>query len=171
MKKRYYVYAHYNNNNELFYIGKGTNNRDEDPTMRNQEWLNEARNGFTSKVIADDLNNKQAFLIEQAVIRALENDNLTNKKIPGDIVIPYWKKPNKPQHHIHSNTNIDDAITILENKIKLHSLSQKEIDFLQLPKDKLNKEEKKSRQRLLAKRYKLTELEKRLKRAKELTYV
>ena len=28
-----------------------------------------------------------------------------------------------------------------------------------------------SRQRLLAKRYKLTELEKRMKRAKELTYV
>ena len=45
MKKRYYVYAHYNSKGELFYVGKGCNGRDEDLNQRSKEWLAEAKDG------------------------------------------------------------------------------------------------------------------------------
>lgn len=167
MKKRYYVYAHYNQEGKLFYIGKGTRNRDEDPTMRNKEWLYEAKEGYTSTIIADNLNNKQALLIEQAVIKALNNEGLVNKKIPSSIVVPYWKKPNSPQYNVSVNTPIKDAILCIEKQIEKHSLTQDEIDFLKIPRNSLNNKDKYKRSKIMAKKYKLKELHIRLNKAKK----
>ena len=168
MKKRYYVYAHYNEDGKLFYIGKGTNGRSESFFARSKEWLNEAKDGFTPKIIADNLSDKQAYLIEQAVIRALEPGDLTNKKIPSDVILPYWKVDNKPQYHVHVNTKKEDIIRILENKIAYHALSQEELDFLDTPKKELDEEGKKRHTRLYYKRVKVEDYKKRLERAKVL---
>ena len=109
MKKRYYVYAHYKSNGELFYVGKGCGNRGESPSNRSQEWVNEAKEGFTTTIIANDLNNKQAFLIEQSVIRAMNPTGLVNKKIPSSIVEPYWKKKNQ-NRHVSTTSSYEDAL-------------------------------------------------------------
>ena len=168
MKKRYYVYAHYDEKGKLFYIGKGTRNRDETPCQRSKEWINEAKNGFTSVIIADNLNNKQAFLIEQATIRALNPQGLVNKKIPSDVVLPYWKQPNLPKHYVSTTTDIKHAIQLIENKIEKYSLSEEETQFLKIPRKELSDQNKKRRVKLQMQQVKLKELNLRLKKAKSL---
>ena len=167
MKKRYYVYAHYKPNGELFYIGKGTGDRNESVIARNKEWLNEAKNGFTTVIIADNLNNKQAFLIEQSVIRAMNPIGLSNKKVPSNAVEPYWKK-NKPQYHVNITTPIDKAVQAIKlqiNKISFNDIEQ--VLLMKTPKE-LNQKEIKIRQKAQSKTQKLRELRKRLDRAEKI---
>ena len=167
MKKRYYVYAHYKPNGELFYVGKGTGNRNETPTARSEEWLNEAKDGFNTAIIADNLNNKQAFLIEQSVIRAINPMGLTNKKIPSDIVEPYWKK-NKIQQHVSIFTPLNKAIPAIEKQIDSIHFTDEETELMSLKRKDCNEEEKSIRDKAIAKRYKLKELNERLNKAKNL---
>ena len=167
MKKRYYVYAHYKQNGELFYIGKGTGDRNETPIARSKEWLNEAKDGFTTVIIADNLNNKQAFLIEQSVIRAMNPMGLTNKKIPSDIIEPYWKK-NKPTHHVSTKSSPEDALKAIEFQIQNNQLTPKEELLSQKLPSEVKGKEKIQRQKVLSKLYKLKELNKRLDKAKQL---
>ena len=165
MKKRYYVYAHYKLNGELFYIGKGIGDRNETPIARSKEWLNEAKDGFNTVIIADNLNNKQAFLIEQSVIRAMNPMGLINKKIPSDIVEPYWKKT-KIQSHVHTTTSPDKAIPAIEEQINNIHFTDKEKELMSLKRKECSEKEKLIRGKAISKRYKLKELNKRLDRAK-----
>ena len=167
MKKRYYVYAHYKLNGELFYIGKGTGDRDETPITRSKEWLNEAKDGFTTVTIADNLNNKQAFLIEQSVIRAMNPIGLTNKKIPSDVVEPYWKK-NKPIYHVSTKSSPEDALKAIEFQIQNSQLTPEEKLLSNKLPNEVEGEEKLKRNRVIQKIGKLRELNKRLDKAKQL---
>lgn len=168
MKKRYYVYAHYKPNGELFYIGKGTGDRNETPIARSKEWLNEAKDGFTTIIIADNLNNKQAFLIEQTVIRTMNPMGLTNKKIPSDVVEPYWKKKNK-NHHVSTTTSYEDALKAIEFQIQKNQLTPKEKLLSKKLPSEVEGEEKLQRTKVLGKLYKLKELNERLNRAKTIS--
>jgi hypothetical protein len=165
MKKRYYVYAHYKLNGELFYIGKGTGGRNETLTARSEEWLNEAKDGFNTVIIADNLNNKQAFLIEQSVIRAMNPIGLTNKKIPSDVVEPYWKKTNT-QSYVHTTTSADKAIPAIKKQINNIHFTDEEKELMSLKRKDCSENEKLIRNKAIVKRYKLKELNERLNRAK-----
>ena len=168
MKKRYYVYAHYKLNGELFYIGKGTGDRNETPIARSKEWLNEAKDGFTTVIIADNLNNKQAFLIEQSVIRAMNPIGLTNKKIPSDVVEPYWKK-DKPIYHVSTKSSPEDALKAIEFQIQNNQLTPEEKLLSKKLPNEVEGEEKLRRNRIINKIGKLRELNKRLDKAKQLS--
>ena len=168
MKKRYYVYAHYKPNGELFYIGKGTGDRNETPSTRSKEWLNEAKDGFTTTIIADNLNNKQAFLVEQSVIRAINPMGLTNKKIPSDIVEPYWKKT-KHLRHVSANSSPEDALKAIEFQIQNNQLTLEEELLSQKLPSEVKGKEKTQRQKVLSKLFKLKELNERLDKAKQLS--
>ena len=167
MKKSYYVYAHYKPNGKLFYIGKGCNDRDISIEQRSKEWLKEAKEGYNISIIADNLNNKQAFLIEQAVIKALNPQGLINKKVPKSIVTPYWKK-NKTKYHVHASSSIDEAIESIKSQIKNHSLSDYESFLVQKRPINLSKEEKQIRTKAKIKLNKIKELRQRLDKASHL---
>ena len=168
MKKRYYVYAHYKSNGELFYVGKGCGNRGESPSNRSQEWVNEAKEGFTTTIIANDLNNKQAFLIEQSVIRAMNPTGLVNKKIPSSIVEPYWKKKNQ-NRHVSTTSSYEDALKAIEFQILHNQLTPKEKLLSKKLPSEVEGEEKLQRAKVLRKLWKLKELNKRLDKAKQLS--
>lgn len=167
MKKIYYVYAHYKLNGELFYVGKGTGDRDKSPAARSKEWLNEAKDGFTTTIISDNLNNKQAFLIEQSVIRAMNPMGLTNKKIPSNIVEPYWKK-GKLLVHVSTKSSPEDALKAIEFQIQNNQLTPGEKLLSKKSPSEVKGEEKLQRTKVIGKLYKLKELNKRLDKAKQL---
>ena len=168
MKKRYYVYTHYKPNGGLFYIGKGTGDRNETPIARSKKWLNEAKDGFTTVIIADNLNNKQALLIEQSVIRAMNPMGLANKKIPSDAVEPYWKK-DKPIYHVSTKSSPEDAIKAIEFQIQNNQLTPEEKLLSKKLPNEVEGEEKLRRNRIINKIGKLRELNKRLDKAKQLS--
>lgn len=167
MKKRYYVYAHYNSKGELFYVGKGCNGRDEDLNQRSKEWLAEAKDGFTIVRIAEDLNMKHSFLIEQSIIKALKPNGLVNKKVSSESVKPYWRQT-KPKKHVSTVSSYEDAIKAIEYQIDNNQLTPNEEILVQQKRSELDDENKKLRSYALIKLNKLKELNNRLQRAKDL---
>lgn len=167
MKKRYYVYAHYNSKGELFYIGKGCNGRDEEILYRSKEWLAEAKDGFTTVRIAEDLNMKHSFLIEQSVIKALKPNGLVNKKVSSKVVKPYWRQT-KPKKHISTTSSYEDAIEAIKYQISNIDFTPNEEILIQQKRSELDDENKKRRNYALTKLNKLKELTKRLNKAQSL---
>ena len=85
MKNIYYVYAHLTPlTNELFYFGKGKNQRAWISSNRNNYWINKVKkqNGFTVKIIDENLSEEQAFELEEFCIDFFRNKsklvNMTN---------------------------------------------------------------------------------------------
>lgn len=67
-----YVYYHTNDLNEVFYIGKGKNNRawEKNKLSRNDLWYNYVmKNSYTVSVIASNLSDEEALVIESALIK------------------------------------------------------------------------------------------------------
>ena len=92
---------------------------------------------------------------------------LTNKKIPSDTVEPYWKK-NKTQHHVSTSTPLNKAIPAIEKQIDSIHFTDGETELMSLKRKECNEEEKIIRDKTIAKRYKLKELNERLDKAKKL---
>ena len=169
--KKYFVYVHYNNDGEIFYVGKGCGKRAGDVTYRNDDWIEEAKNGFEYSVVAEQLSEKQAFLIEQSLIRALDKTkSLKNHKVPADVVVPYWKKPKPNYRVIRENKKptldyYDKTILKLQKRIEDNELYEEELkwinDYNHISAKKLNLEEQTYRKHL---RHRL----KKIKEANEL---
>ena len=165
--KKYFVYVHYNNDGEIFYIGKGCGKRAGAATHRNDDWIEEAKKGFEYSIVAEQLSGKQAFLIEQSLIRALDKTkSLKNHKIPADVVVPYWKKPKPNYRVIRENKKptldyYDKKIIQLQERIESNELNEEELKWLEdynhISFKKLNREEQTYR----------THLRHRLKKIKE----
>lgn len=71
MNNDYYVYAHYrNDNNEVFYIGKGRGQRCYDNLRRGDMWnkIVKKAGGFTYKILHDNLTEEESFFIEHKYI-------------------------------------------------------------------------------------------------------
>ena len=70
---RYYVYYHVNpENNEVFYIGKGSNNRawDKKKNIRNDYWDEYIENmEYDVRIIVSDLSQNEALAVECALIK------------------------------------------------------------------------------------------------------
>lgn len=74
----HYVYCHFRNDtNELFYIGKGQKNRAYSKQRRNPYWKNVVNkaNGYTVKIIATHLTNKEALNFERVLIKAVKDQH------------------------------------------------------------------------------------------------
>lgn len=69
----FYVYAHYTETtNELFYVGKGRNNRYLDTWGRNSYWHKIVKkHGFKSEILIKDLDEPSAFIQEILAIKEL----------------------------------------------------------------------------------------------------
>lgn len=85
-----YVYCHFRlDNNQLFYVGKGSGNRLNSKTKRNPYWKNivDKCNGFKSIILANNLTKKEALLFERKIIQAIKQQHgniLTNMTDGGD---------------------------------------------------------------------------------------
>lgn len=100
MDKTFYVYAHYNNENDEFpfYIGKGKGNRAYNKIQRSEVWNEKASNGLVVKILKDNLTEKEAYDLEIKLIQQYgrilyENGTLVN-------IAPGGNMPKKdvPQH-------------------------------------------------------------------------
>lgn len=78
MKKEFYVYAHYTEDTkELFYLGKGKNNRINDTTNRNDYWKKIVnKHGIHRVKIYENLLETDAFYIEKRLIYNFKKINL-----------------------------------------------------------------------------------------------
>lgn len=81
-----YVYLHINKSNgNVFYVGKGSGKRAYDIRNRNYHWNNIVKKyGFDVNIVADNLTNEEAFLLEMRLISFYGINNLTNMTIGGD---------------------------------------------------------------------------------------
>jgi hypothetical protein len=93
MNKKYYVYAHFiNDQTDIpFYIGKGTGGRGYSRIGRNSEWITESTNGFVVKIIKDNITELEAFDLEIDLItkygrRDINTGYLVNKTSGGSKV-------------------------------------------------------------------------------------
>ena len=77
---KYYIYAHYNSEGKLFYIGKGSGNRAYVKYGRNKCWYEQAKHGFTVEILFNGLSNMKALILEEVVINYIKIDNLCNMR-------------------------------------------------------------------------------------------
>jgi len=86
-QNKYYIYFHINeNNNEIFYVGKGCNNRAYDINGRNNSWIIYTnQNKFRVEIIEDELSEQDAYDKEVYYINKLGLYNLTNIHSGGKI--------------------------------------------------------------------------------------
>jgi hypothetical protein len=77
----FYVYVHKrNDNNQIFYVGKGKNKRYLSVTGRNQHWKNTcAKYGWYAVIVNDNLSEELAFELEEFMINEIGLNNLCNK--------------------------------------------------------------------------------------------
>lgn len=71
MDRTYYVYAHYrNDNNDIFYIGKGKGQRCYDSLRRSDIWnkIVKKSGGFIYKILYDNLTEEESLIIENKLI-------------------------------------------------------------------------------------------------------
>lgn len=82
---RFYVYLHRRNDTgTVFYIGKGCGKRAWKKTGRNQWWKNiEGKHGRSVEIISRDLEEGEAFALEQKIIEEYGRDNLVNMNAGG----------------------------------------------------------------------------------------
>jgi len=116
--KNYYVYLHVDPmTDEIFYVGKGSWNRAIEHTKRserNPKWFTRSQeNGIKVILIADQLTNSQARILESETIWDLKDSNLTNTH--GMNVMPYSYFQLKLQELIN---NIDSLTPLQEEWLK-----------------------------------------------------
>jgi len=70
MDNSFYVYAHYNNENDEFpfYVGKGKGSRAYN-TKRSELWKEKASNGLIVKILKDNLTETEAYNLEIKLIK------------------------------------------------------------------------------------------------------
>jgi hypothetical protein len=77
---KYYIYAHFNSEGKLFYIGKGSGNRAYMRYGRNKCWYEQAKDGFSVEILFDNLSNTKALILEEVCIGRIKINNLCNMK-------------------------------------------------------------------------------------------
>ena len=80
-KNIFYVYLHRKKDNDkIFYVGKGKNNRYRSISGRNLHWKNTVlKHGKYSTIIQSELNEEDALELEEFIIETIGLDNLCNK--------------------------------------------------------------------------------------------
>jgi len=77
---KYYIYAHFNSDDQLFYIGKGSGNRAYVKYGRNKCWYEQAKHGFRVEILFENLSNTKALIMEEVFINRIQLNNLCNMK-------------------------------------------------------------------------------------------
>lgn len=82
----YCVYFHKKKNtDEIFYVGKGRRWRWNEKRSRNKHWSNIVQKyGFDVSIVASDLSNEKACMLEKFLIQELGLDNLVNYTLGGE---------------------------------------------------------------------------------------
>jgi hypothetical protein len=83
-ENNFYVYLHKDLNGNIFYVGKGRNNRYKDKSNRGKTWKQQADHGYTSEFYAENLDENSALQLETKLIKELEglvNSNPASKLI------------------------------------------------------------------------------------------
>jgi len=123
----YYVYVHRDKEGKTFYVGKGKDKRAYS-TWRSEEWLGkvEKEGEYTVEIIAADLKEHEALMIERSVVKALV-PNILNEAIPASVVLAKdferKKKEEKRKAHLEKR--------VKENEKKIQAL-QKQLSELEL---------------------------------------
>jgi hypothetical protein len=110
---KYYVYCHFRaDNNQLFYVGKGSGKRAFLSSKRNKYWHNVVNkcNGFTVEILAKELTEKEALVFERKIIQTLKakyGDFLVNLTEGGDGGL----NPSKETRQKQSNAKLGRRLT------------------------------------------------------------
>jgi hypothetical protein len=129
----YYIYAYINPNTGLpFYVGKGCGIRAYAQNERSVKWFEKANGGYWVEIIAQDLEESIALLIEQSLIKGL-NPGLTNSKEVKEVIdqtrylFNVAEKVEQNSIQIEKNKN---KINKLKKQLSNLELTKKEKEFL-----------------------------------------
>ena len=144
-ENKYYVYVHRDKDGNTFYVGKGCGDRS-NSCDRNEDWADKIiddGNEFNVEIIAENLSEKDAKIIEACIIKALQ-PNLTNIKTVTVVINPtrYVKHSYDTQRHNKIKKLIQTAMdTLGRNELTLEerafAASSKFMDTKNLTDDEL----------------------------------
>lgn len=77
--KSFYVYAHFDEHDKVFYVGKGSGPRARSKRDRGTDWNERAKNGYTIQILRRNLSEQCALCMESIIIHSIGLDNLSNK--------------------------------------------------------------------------------------------
>ena len=87
---KYYVYQHFDNNGNLFYVGKGTARRAFNgvgggKSGHSDKWFEVAKLGYSVKILKDNLTNDEALALEtETMYEAFSNGAVLTNEHPKD---------------------------------------------------------------------------------------
>ncbi len=119
----------------LFYVGKGCDKRAYSQRERSSKWFEEANGGYWVEIVAQELNESTALLVEQCMIKGL-NPGLVNSSEVSEVVnfSRYTSKIEKLSNKVDKNYKKIEAnkekIRRLKNKIGKLELTRKEKEFI-----------------------------------------
>ena len=74
------VYAHISDvDDKIFYIGSGAKYRPTRKAQRTKDWNSVARNGYSVRILKDNMTKEDSLELEELIIDTIGIDNLTNK--------------------------------------------------------------------------------------------
>lgn len=78
MSNKFYVYGYYNNDDELFYVGKGSGTRVYNKTKRSKYFLEASKDGCYYKYFKKNISEEEAYELEEIIIYTYGLDKLAN---------------------------------------------------------------------------------------------
>lgn len=127
--EKYYVYVHRDKQGNTFYVGKGCDKRAYAQNGRSSKWIEQADGGYWVEVIAQDLDESTALLIEMSLIKAL-NPDLTNSVQISEVVDPSRYLLKKIEQNTLQIEKTNKKISKLKKQLHKLKLTNKENEFI-----------------------------------------
>lgn len=98
------VYVHRRDvDNSIFYVGMGNTDRPHSKDKRSNEWLSEAKKGYSVDVLMSDLSKKDALELESFIISEIGLEKLTNKTFGGEGGHEHYNNKRVFQYDLNGN--------------------------------------------------------------------
>ena len=127
--EKYYVYVHRDKQGNTFYVGKGCGERAYHQNGRSTKWFEQADGGYWVEIIAQDLDESTALLVEMSLIKAL-NPGLSNSVQISEILDASSYLLKKVEQNYTQIQKTNKKVHKLKKELAKLKLTNKENEFI-----------------------------------------